>query len=209
MVVGLLLNKFGILTKTFSEFRYYDNPVYDAYESMFELNQSQTDVVFVGDSITFQGAIDEFFPEINQLNRGISGDVTEGLLNRIDEIIAHCPKKVFILIGINDVLKNVKFKDTKENYRKIVEKLSFELPGTTVILQSILPTGLGTEVKVRELNYHIKELADETGVTFIDLYPAFLNSDGTVNLDLFASDKLHLNGKGYITWTEKIRDFVE
>ena len=39
MVVVLLLNKYGILTRTaIFGFRYQDNPVYEAYESMFELN---------------------------------------------------------------------------------------------------------------------------------------------------------------------------
>ena len=210
MVVVLLLNKYGILTRTaIFGFRYQDNPVYEAYESMFELNPTQTDVIFAGDSITFQGAFEEFFPDVKLLNRGISGDVTEGLLNRADEIISHHPKKVFILMGINDILKNVRQEDTKQNYRLIVEKLISELPRTEILLQSIFPTGLDTEMKVKSLNQYLRTLAEENEVTYIDLYPAFLNTDGSVSLDLYAADKLHLNGKGYTVWIEQIREYVE
>lgn len=43
-------------------------------------------------------------PRIRVYNRGIGGDVTDGLLERMDESIFDLePKKVFINIGTNDI----------------------------------------------------------------------------------------------------------
>lgn len=84
-----------------------------------------------------------------------------------------------------------------------------ELPGAQVLFQSVLPTGLGTAAKVQGLNQYLRTLAEKTGATYIDLYPAFLLVDGAVNLNLYAGDSLHLNGNGYRVWIEKIREYVE
>ena len=68
---------------------------------------SYGDIVFLGNSIT-QGGNDwsERLNYPNIKNRGIGGDVTDGVLSRIDEIGYFKPKAVFLLIGINDLWNN-------------------------------------------------------------------------------------------------------
>ena len=39
----------------------------------------------------------------NVRNRGISGDVTDGVLLRLGELIKYKPTSIFIMIGINDL----------------------------------------------------------------------------------------------------------
>ena len=61
-------------------------------------------IVFLGNIITEGG--DDWAKRIkinNTYNRGISGDITDGVLERLDEIIFYKPKLVFILIGHNDL----------------------------------------------------------------------------------------------------------
>ena len=62
-------------------------------------------IVFLGNSITEAGGDwNKRFVSANKIvNRGISGDITEGVLSRLDEIIHYKPIAVFILIGINDI----------------------------------------------------------------------------------------------------------
>ena len=61
-------------------------------------------IVFLGNSIIEAGENwNEKFGVDNIVNRGISGDFTEGILVRLDEIIYYKPLAVFILIGINDI----------------------------------------------------------------------------------------------------------
>ena len=64
------------------------------------------EIVFIGNSITEGGKNwSEKFNIPNIRNRGIGGDVTDGVLERLGEIIFFKPKAVFILIGINDLCK--------------------------------------------------------------------------------------------------------
>ena len=64
----------------------------------------QGKIVFLGNSITEAGGDwNVRFGTSNIVNRGISGDMTEGVLNRLDEIIHYKPIALFLLIGINDI----------------------------------------------------------------------------------------------------------
>ena len=56
-------------------------------------------IVFLGNSITYgMRNYDSVFYVKNIVNRGISGDYTEGVLGRLDEIIYYKPVAVFLLI---------------------------------------------------------------------------------------------------------------
>ncbi|MBQ3447361.1 MAG: hypothetical protein IJG37_06945, partial [Synergistaceae bacterium] len=60
-------------------------------------------IVFLGDSITDFLDFDEFLPSHHVINRGIAGDTTHGVLYRLGEVISLRPRKLFILIGTNDI----------------------------------------------------------------------------------------------------------
>lgn len=72
--------------------------------AFFRQMEGSADVVMLGDSLT-EGGGDwrELFPVFLVKNRGISGDTTEGVLGRLDEVIGRKPQVVAVLIGINDV----------------------------------------------------------------------------------------------------------
>ena len=145
------MNKNGIFTSnsvdeistdedSISEYSYLSNPMYDAYLSTFELYDGETDVVFAGDSITARGMFDEFFPNVSLLNRGIGSDITEGLFNQMDEILAHNPKKIFIMIGITDLAKDIPKDTSREYYEKIIKMIRAKNPDCEIYVESVLPT---------------------------------------------------------------------
>ena len=53
------------------------------------------------------GSWSEIFQNPNIKNRGISGDVTEGILYRINEITESQPLQVFLMIGTNDLAQGL------------------------------------------------------------------------------------------------------
>ena len=64
-------------------------------------------IVFLGNSLIEGGGDwNKRFGVDNIINRGISGDITEGVLSRLDEIIYYKPTAIFLLIGINDIFDN-------------------------------------------------------------------------------------------------------
>jgi len=146
-------------------------------------------------------------------NRGICGDTTEGVLNRIDNIIEHQPKKLFILIGINDLNQGIQVFDIVENYHLILRKVKESLPNTQVFIQSVLPVNYqkfqrnGVNDKVVELNVRLRELTKEFSYQYIDLFSAFLDINKELNSQ-YTIDGVHLNGQGYLLWKKIIEKDV-
>jgi lysophospholipase L1-like esterase len=73
------------------------------------------------------------------LNRGIGGDITYGVLKRLDDVINRQPKKLFILLGINDIGKDIPDSVIAYNYFKIIKQVKEKSPATKIYVQSILP----------------------------------------------------------------------
>ncbi|MBW6478293.1 MAG: sialate O-acetylesterase [Bacteroidales bacterium] len=196
-----------------STFRFY---FYDQRYSLFEaLPRTQGKIIMLGNSITNGGNWSELLNNSDVLNRGISGDNTFGILNRLDEIVSLQPSKVFLLIGINDLARETPVEVILNNYRRIVSKIQLESPETRIYVQSLFPTNndfdhfpraQNKENEIRSVNKGIEEIAKEYGLTFIDLYPHFLDEEGKLSRK-YTNDGLHLMGEGYLKWAEILREF--
>ena len=138
-------------------------------------------------------------------NRGICGDTTDGILNRIDNIIEYQPQKLFLLIGINDLNQGRQVPNIVENYNLILNSIKDKLPTTKVFIQSVLPVNYqkfqksGVNDKVIELNLKLRELAKEFSYQYIDLFSAFLDINKELDSQ-YTTDGVHLNGQGYLVW---------
>lgn len=169
-------------------------------------------VVFLGDSITEMCEWQEFFPEIRIINRGISGDSTAGVLNRLDQITGLKPEKIFLTIGVNDLQRHYPKDEVISNIREIILQLT-GFTGAIIFLQSILPVRemmLQTGIKnstIDEVNASLAVMAEELNVQFLDNNALLKDISGNLSLD-FTSDGLHLNGYAYSRWAENIREKV-
>lgn len=170
------------------------------------------DVAMLGDSITHEGLWDEYFPGSVVLNRGIGGDTTQDVLNRLDAIIALQPRKLFVLIGINDLNMGVKQPKTLANYTALLNRLREELPNTAVYVQSILPvTRQWTRVDnadIVTLNAHVRTLAAARGFSYLDLHSQFSDGSGQLRTEL-SNDGIHLGRQGYALWCDIIRPLLD
>lgn len=182
-------------------------------EQFNSLPPQQEAIVFVGDSLTEMGSWSEFFPESIINNRGIGGDTTTGLLNRLETITRNNPSQIFLMIGINDIcLEKKSSKQIIANYRKILDYLS-SYRELKVYVQSILPVNkLGVRRfkqvnhQITEINQELEKLAKEFEYEYINLYSYF--SDANAELDRqYTQDGIHLTGKGYLLWIEVIDKF--
>ena len=134
--VNLLYPSPGIVIKKHSEWtkNHYRERIEHFKKNPLEFG----DVVFLGNSIT-EGGKDwsRFFSRDNVKNRGIGGDITEGVINRIDEICYYKPEAVFILIGINDLFNGtISNEEIVNNVIEIVRLLNEHSPATRVFVQT-------------------------------------------------------------------------
>jgi hypothetical protein len=117
-----------------SSFHFY---YYDQKLSMFETMQATSpDAVWLGDSITDGCEWSELFPGKKMLNRGISSDNTFGVLNRLYEITRRKPRKVFIMIGVNDIAKNIPDTVIIKNYQRIIDTVKLHSPNTKYMFKA-------------------------------------------------------------------------
>lgn len=176
------------------------------------------DIVFLGNSITNGCEWSELFADSRVKNRGISGDITMGVYDRLDPILQGKPAKIFLLIGINDVARGFSVDSIVGNIGLIIDKIRKESPATRLYLQSLLPvtdhyhlfeghTSRGALVP--QINERIKQLAEGNGITYIDLYARFVDpSTGKMNTS-YTNDGLHLLGKGYVVWRDLVKPYID
>ena len=183
-------------------------------KTQFENLPNRADeIIFVGNSITDQCEWAELFSMPNIINRGIGGDVTEGVLNRLDEITESKPLKIFLKIGTNDIGRGIALDSIMTNYDQILSRIQTASPRTAVYVQSVLPVIEGPNQRrkntvIQQLNQQIMAAAQRYEYTYIDLYTPFTDQSGQLKNNL-SLDGLHLNGNGYLLWKEQIQHFVQ
>lgn len=202
---------------SFAQQRKYST-YYEQRASLFSLLETTPkDIIFLGNSITDGSEWCELFGNRNIKNRGISGDVSEGVLDRIETILKGKPEKIFLLIGVNDLANNIPVDTIVRNIEKIIDRVKSESPETKFYLQSVLPVNAALDkfkghtskqAEVKELNQKLKNLAYNKKIKYIDLYSHFVVGD-TDNMDLkYTNDGLHLLGNGYIRWRDIILPYI-
>ncbi|WP_237656888.1 GDSL-type esterase/lipase family protein [Agreia sp. COWG] len=163
---------------------------------------------FVGDSITAAGAWDEWFPELSTRNFGVDGDTTDGLIERLDEVIASDPQTIVLLIGTNDLAERRSIERIVRNIETALVRLHSELPDARILLVSVLPRGHEFAENVREINRHIWQFAATQRVHYLDLWPALARGDGELSPE-YTDDRLHLTAAGYDAWLSELRPALE
>lgn len=168
-------------------------------------------IIFIGDSQIEYGNWDELLERDDILNRGIAGDVTAGVLGRMNEIVRHNPSKVFIEVGINDLGMNISIPQIMEDYEQVISILKTKT-NAEIFINSVLPVqDLPYEgfqnIEINTLNKKIKEFCELEKITFIDLTKVFSDETGNLKANL-TNDGLHLTAKGYLLWVEQLKLFL-
>jgi lysophospholipase L1-like esterase len=95
--------------------------------------------ILLGDSISLWFPNEMLPSQRTWLNQGISGETTAGLLNRLDVLDQTQPDIIFLMIGINDIIRGVTDETILANQRLIIRYLRRNHPQAKIIVQSILP----------------------------------------------------------------------
>jgi lysophospholipase L1-like esterase len=174
---------------------------------LFKLSNPKYPIVMLGDSITEYGNWNELLNRNNILNRGICGDTTKGVLQRM-EYLGSEPKYCFLMIGINDLAAKETVQNVFNNYLKIINTLQSKK--ITPIIQSTLLTDHGPIIdnkKVELLNEKLKEFSKERNINFIDLNKKL--APNGVLLKKYTTDGIHLNTQGYIIWRNELINYIK
>ncbi|GAA4983884.1 hypothetical protein GCM10023205_62250 [Yinghuangia aomiensis] len=175
-------------------------------------------VVFFGDSITEGGLWHEWFPGLPLVNRGIGGNTVDDLIARVDTAIAD-PAAVFVLVGTNDLDTSsvmelvfprgplLTVDEIAARMRILVAAIRERAPQAPLFVQSVMPRQAELAEMLGKLNTHYRHIAQGSGATYLDLWPALADESGGLRPD-YTLDNLHLTGLGYAAWVEVLAPHV-
>ncbi len=176
-------------------------------------------IVFLGDSLTDFYNIPEFLDgDYGIVNRGVAGDTTFDVLKRIDEVTSLKPEKLFLQIGINDLIKKGKRVKPHELTNRII-KIASMFECSKIYIISLYPInfkkmklswffcGKARNKYIVKINEILKEKAKERNYEFIDLYPELLDENNNLKKE-YTLEGLHLTTLAYVEITKKLKDFI-
>lgn len=181
-------------------------------------NTNFEDSVFIGNSLVetlgCYGIIDnaDFYGRVNLTVKTIfTKSTANGTVPVIDELKKKQYKKVFIMLGMNEL--GWLTKSFTDAYGKVVDAVKERQPKAQIYIQSILPVSAAVSARnkdntnnarIDEYNLLLKELAQQKNVKYIDPASALKNSAGCLP-DEAAADGQHPNKRYCEIWADYLR----
>ena len=194
----------------------YNEYYYQRASHFAELPVDSDDIIILGNSLSDNGRWNEAFDDANIKNRGIISDVVQGISDRLELVTKGQPKKIFLLIGVNDVSHHLTPDSITTAVEKLIVKIKEQSPKTEIYLQSWLPINndfkryknmIGKEMVIFHGNVMLEQVACRQGVNWINLFPAFADKEMKLPKHL-TNDGLHLNEAGYRIWCQEIAKYI-
>jgi len=149
---------------------------------------------------------------IAAINRGFGGSTMTDALYYFDRmVVKYAPSTVVVYEGDNDLIKGKSPEDLAKEYEDFSNRLKKELPKAKLVYLAVRPSLARIAIVDKQKKFN-SWLADycksQKGRVFLDMPSPFYLPDGTVMPDIFVADRLHLNEKGYLIFSTKIREFI-
>ena len=193
----------------------YPLEVSDYYKhrvSMFRsLPATEHKIVMLGNSLNNNGLWEELFPMGYVINRGISGDVIDGVHQRIDEFVGENPDKIFLMTGTNDFINDasVPVSEVWNRYESLIADLRNQCPSTLIYVQSILPLNPKTKFyegfneKAAEVNKMLSAGKERYQYFYLDIASLLSDENGDLRSEC-TTDGIHLSALGYFLWAAEL-----
>jgi lysophospholipase L1-like esterase len=219
LIVCFLLFPLAFQAQIVTNQRVYDTIPFMAEHTPVRLAQFAKEpivmgrIIFLGNSITEMGNWKKATGDSTVINRGIGGDNTYGVLKRINDITDRQPTKVFLLIGINDIGKDIPDSVIAYNEFKIVKEIQVKCPQTHIYVESVLPVNSTVNSfpqhydkaeHILTLNKLLAANAAAGNYTFVDVFHLFADADGRLKKE-YTYEGLHLKPPAYDIWVSYLR----
>ena len=186
---------------------YYENK-YVAYQAENERYADyEVDVAFLGDSLTDGYDLAHYYPQYVTANRGIGGETSYGLKDRM-QLSAYDlkPKVAVLLIGTNNLDSML------EDYEDILVGLRENLPNTKIVVVSLSAFG-GDFAQRNPLaaynNVIIEKLTQKYGCAFVDIYSPLMDMESGELRAEYTTDGVHFTAQGYEVITAALTPAID
>ena len=190
------------------------------YRELNQISVIEPDIIFIGDSIVEYFPLQELLGTTKTIvNRGIRGYQTGLLLDNLDaHLYGDAVDQIVILIGTNDIGKDIPMSQTLTNLESVIQTISRDYPLSQIKLVSILPVNEGedfkqtvyirTNEKIKAWNQAYQDLASAyMQVEFVPVFENLLDQEGQLKAD-YTTDGLHLSVAGYQALSSILKKYI-
>ena len=190
------------------------------YRELNQISVIEPDIIFIGDSIIEYYPLQELLGTAKTIvNRGIRGYQTGLLRENLDaHLYGDAVDQIVLLIGTNDIGKDVPMNETLNNLESVIQTISRDYPLSQIKLVSILPVHQGEEYKqtvytrtnekIKAWNQAYQDLASAyMQVEFVPVFENLLDQKGQLKSD-FTTDGLHLSVAGYQALSNTLKKYI-
>lgn len=186
------------------------------------------DAAFVGDSVTVKlqaynnstsalgkasflcvGSYSLTHAVNNTLNLTFRGKVTT-----VQDALAVCKaKKVFILLGMNDI-GYIPMDTCMENWAKFIKNIRAKNPKIQIFIQSGTPIYVGgqtnslTNAKMDEYNINLKKFAKENDCRYIDIATPMKDVNNGLKYEYCSDNYVHMSDAGCEVWVNTLKNSI-
>ena len=209
VVVSIAAGQDSIITNTtyVDTPQYLKNPLYHQAVGLYDISKiMQADIVMLGNSNIYGADWGELLGRTNVANRGVTSDVIEGYISRLNYVVTLNPKVVFISGGLNDVYNWIPVETIMNDYIFLIEQLRKR--GIIVVVQSTFSvtskwySADTRNPEIDKLNKLLKDYCKKEAIEFLDLVP-FMSRKGAFREE-YTNSWGHINPKGYKIWADQV-----
>jgi len=172
-------------------------------------------ILFIGSSsFTKWTTVSTDFPGRRILNRAFGGSSLPHLIQYADDVIfKYDPRQILIYCGENDLTggPHITADSVLQRFERLMSLIRSRLPRVPVVFLSLKPSPSREALLpvMREANRLIEARIRKMRRTrYLDVHNPMLNADGSMKEDIYVSDRLHMNRKGYEIWIPLIRPIL-
>lgn len=133
----------------------------------------------------------------------------------ITELINACgPKRVFIMLGVNDVADRP-FETVSGQFAQLIDAIREKCPDTEIVMMGVLPiTRQYCRMKGVEIAYFnsfnevLSDVCAEHGVSFLDFSKELMDANGYLDPALSCDEQFHLSRAGEDIWIHALRRYA-
>ncbi len=163
----------------------------------------------LGDSLVEWGDWKKLLPETNVINRGMAGEMTEGLAARLIFELKDCDAVDAVLLqsGTNNLLLG--YPHFPAIHSTMIPTIRSFLTDCPVIINSLMPMPVVAPAKITDLNEQLRDLARQhDNCYYLDMVQPFNERCLPITHPGFLSDQVHLSTRGYQVWGDEIKQLL-
>lgn len=205
----------GMIRSSFGNSRAWEASVCRIEQKERARSERQPAILFLGSSsIMFWRTLENDMAPLQVRNYGFGGAKFRDINQYLNRLLALSrPRGLVLFAGTNEIAgrKPAQANQILEGFKNFVAKVRSDFPDLPIIYIAITPTPLRWRHWniANESNALIKRFIDcNNQLTYVDIAPSLIGTDGKPNRSFYHMDGLHPNAKGYELWTRLLRPIL-